>query len=293
MTVTMEGVLEIWDFDTSKHALYKNQAISAKILDDTTCSPAFDVVKNKFLPRLFMVLTNKNILVIASYDNEFVPQFIIPAESETCWAGGGFYSKDQLVVWTKHGDIFNYKLKESATDSCKYNAVLVHTYRMDKKSDIYSESIKISVYANDDELYAFIVCNHPNESGFKILPLPIDQQQEGHTTYAIDISFKEIWPIKDEVDPNFGRITVTEPVNTNHLAIGYDTGKICVVPLSLALLHLNDVSNHLGKRDDVRVFKKTHQSAITCMIVPEHQVSGQQYLLSGGLDGVVKIWNLK
>lgn len=63
MTVTMEGVLEIWDFDTSKHALYKNQAISAKILDDTTCSPAFDVVKNKFLPRLFMVLTNKNILV--------------------------------------------------------------------------------------------------------------------------------------------------------------------------------------------------------------------------------------
>lgn len=87
--------------------------------------------------------------------------------------------------------------------------------------DIYSESIKISVYANDDELYAFIVCNHPNESGFKILPLPIDQQQEGHTTYAIDISFKEIWPIKDEVDPNFGRITVTEPVNTNHLAIGY------------------------------------------------------------------------
>lgn len=113
------------------------------------------------------------------------------------------------------------------------------------------------------------------------------------------------------MDPNFGRITVTEPVNTNHLAIGYgnittrrmicccllymllDTGKICVVPLSLALLHLNDVSNHLGKRDDVRVFKKTHQSAITCMIVPEHQVSGQQYLLSGGLDGVVKIWNLK
>ncbi|KAG1291009.1 hypothetical protein G6F66_008167 [Rhizopus arrhizus] len=28
------------------------------------------------------------------------------------------------------------------------------------------------------------------------------------------------------------------------------------------------------------------------MLVPEHQVSGQQYLISGGLDGVVKIWNL-
>ncbi|ORE01227.1 hypothetical protein BCV72DRAFT_217729, partial [Rhizopus microsporus var. microsporus] len=223
---------------------------------------------------------------IASYDNEFVPQFIIPAESETCWAGGGFYSKDQLVVWTKVDTTFAITQEH------------LYIYSENPPSvrpvgDIYSKSIKISVYANNDELYAFIVCNHPEESGFKILPLPIDQQQEGHTTYSIDISFKEIWPIKDEVDPNFGRITVTEPVNTNHLAIGYDTGKICVVPLSLALLHLNDVSNHLGKRDDVRVFKKTHQSAITCMIVPEHQVSGQQYLLSGGLDGVVKIWNLK
>lgn len=86
---------------------------------------------------------------------------------------------------------------------------------------ILSESIKISVYANDNVLNAFIVCNHPKKSGFKILPLPIDQQQEEHTAYSIDTSFEEIWPIKDEVDPNFGRITVTEPVNTNHLAIGY------------------------------------------------------------------------
>lgn len=76
------------------------------------------------------------------------------------------------------------------------------------------------------------------------------------------------------------------------IQINVDTGKICVVPLSLALLHLNDISNHLDHRDDVRVFKKAHYSAVTCMLVPEHQVSGQQYLISSGLDGVVKIWNL-
>jgi hypothetical protein len=64
------------------------------------------------------------------------------------------------------------------------------------------------------------------------------------------------------------------------------------VPLSLALLHLTDISKHLGKRDDVRVFEHAHHSAVTCMIVPEHHVSGQQYLLSGGQDGAIKIWNL-
>jgi hypothetical protein len=69
-------------------------------------------------------------------------------------------------------------------------------------------------------------------------------------------------------------------------------GTICVVPLSLALLHLTEISNFIEKRDDVRLFEKAHQSAVTCMIVPEHHVSGQQYLLSGGQDGAVKIWNL-
>lgn len=38
-----------------------------------------------------------------------MPQFIIPAESETSWAGGGFYSKDQLVVWTKVDTTFAIK----------------------------------------------------------------------------------------------------------------------------------------------------------------------------------------
>jgi hypothetical protein len=71
-----------------------------------------------------------------------------------------------------------------------------------------------------------------------------------------------------------------------------ETGTICVVPLSMALLHLNEISNYLGKRDDVRVFEYAHQSSITCMIVPDRHVSNQQYLLSGGLDGAVKIWNL-
>jgi WD40 repeat protein len=60
----------------------------------------------------------------------------------------------------------------------------------------------------------------------------------------------------------------------------------------MALMHLTEVSNYLNKRDDVRVFENAHNSAVTCLIVPEHLVSGQQYLLSGGQDGVVKIWNL-
>lgn len=31
---------------------------------------------------------------------EFVPQFMIPAEPETSWAGGQFFGKDRFIIWT-------------------------------------------------------------------------------------------------------------------------------------------------------------------------------------------------
>jgi hypothetical protein len=31
---------------------------------------------------------------------EFVPQFMIPAEPHTRWAGGSFFGEDRFVIWT-------------------------------------------------------------------------------------------------------------------------------------------------------------------------------------------------
>ncbi|KAI8333782.1 hypothetical protein EDC96DRAFT_451092, partial [Choanephora cucurbitarum] len=131
--------------------------------------------------------------------------------------------------------------------------------------------------------------NSSKASGFSVIPL---QQQSSEVTYSIDATFASIWPLKHESNPSFGQVTATAPVNTNHLAIGYDSGTICVVPLSLALLHLSDISRYIEGRDDVRVFEHAHQGAVTCIVVPERHVSDQRYLISGGQDGAVKIWNL-
>lgn len=292
MTVNMEGCLDIWDFDSSNHVIYKVQSISNKILGDAICSPTLSLFRNRTSSRLFMILTSKNVLIMAIYNNEFIPQFIVPSDPETNWEGGGFFAEDRVILWTVNGDIFDYRLQESAVDSKKYSVSLIHSYHLSKKGLVFSESVATTVINCDGDLYALIICNHPQSSGFTIFHLSSDQQQETSSVYTIDTTFKEIWPIKNQVDTGFGQITVTESVNTNYLAIGYDTGKICIVPLSLALLHLNDISSHLENRDDVHVFKKTHHSAVTCMLVPGHHVSDQQYLISGGADGVVKIWNL-
>lgn len=72
-----------------------------------------------------------------------------------------------------------------------------------------------------EELSAVTLCNHPEESGFSILPLPVSEPVEEAVTYCIETTFSDVWPLIEKSDPKFGNITITAPVNTNHLAIGY------------------------------------------------------------------------
>ncbi|KAL7310276.1 hypothetical protein PS15m_009794 [Mucor circinelloides] len=305
LTVTIDGNLNIWDFDVTKHIIYKDQTIPNRpsILSNTTSfDSAFNLIGNPSIPGMCMALTSKNIMILLMQNTVFVSQFIIPAEPPTSWAGGSFFGKDRFVIWTLNGQIFDYTLhppesapSESIPDGDErlcYSATLVRTYNLRKDDLKQSGNIVTAISCKSDQLSAITISNHPESSGLSIVPLSFDQDGESAVDYSIDSTFADMWPLVEKGDPKFGNITATAPVNTNHLAIGYDSGTICVVPLALALLHLTDISKHLGKRDDVRIFEHAHHSAVTCMIVPEHCVSGQQYLLSGGQDGAVKIWNL-
>ncbi|CAO3613085.1 unnamed protein product [Mucor hiemalis] len=300
LTVTIDGRLDIWDFDATKHIIYKDQTVPNRplILNNTTSfDSAFNLVGNKDLPGTCMTLTSKNIMILAVQCMEFVPQFMIPAESNTSWGGGQFFGKYRFVIWTMNGEAV-----PEGDHSLYYSATLVRTYHFENNHSVHPGTVITTILSKldteHDKLFALTLCNHPEFSGYVVLPLtfveklsdPVEEQSP--VTYNIASTFSDIWPLVDKYDRRFGNITATVPVNTNHLAIGYESGTICVVPLSLALLHLTEISSFIEKRDDVRLFEKAHHSAVTCMIVPEHHVSGQQYLLSGGQDGAVKIWNL-
>ncbi|KAI8637841.1 hypothetical protein BD408DRAFT_374442 [Parasitella parasitica] len=309
LTVTIDGKLNIWDFDTTKHIIYKDQTAPNRpsILSNTTSfDSAFNLIGNPLIPGMCMALTSKNVMILLMQNTVFVCQFIIPAEHLTSWAGGSFFGKDRFVIWTVNGHVFDYRLhppeactSESISNNDEklcYSAILFRTYILNNDRPKHGGSVISAVFCRPgeeiDQLSAITISNHPESSGFSIVALSSEKQEQDSVTYSTDSLFADIWPLADKGDPKFGNITATAPVNSNHLAIGYDSGTICVVPLSLALLHLTDLSKHLGKRDDVRIFEHAHHSVVTCMIVPEHQVSGQQYLLSGGQDGAVKIWNL-
>lgn len=111
---------------------------------------------------------------------------------------------------------------------------------------IHSGTVITAIIQQGDQLSAAALCNHPESSGFTILPLQfVDTvsdsapEEKQPSTYSIgksencciictftelkfiDTTFSDIWLLTDKSDPRFGNITTAAPVNTNHLAIGY------------------------------------------------------------------------
>lgn len=67
LTVTIDGKLNIWDFDATKHIIYKDQTIPNRpsILNNTTSfDSAFNLIGNPSIPGMCMALTSKNVMVI-------------------------------------------------------------------------------------------------------------------------------------------------------------------------------------------------------------------------------------
>lgn len=66
LTVTIDGRLDIWDFDATKHIIYKDQSVPNRplILNNTTSfDSAFNLVENKDMPGICMTLTSQNMMV--------------------------------------------------------------------------------------------------------------------------------------------------------------------------------------------------------------------------------------
>lgn len=66
LTVTIDGRLDIWDFDATKHIIYKDKSVPNKSLfmnNTAFFDTAFDLVGTPLIPGICMVLTSKNIMV--------------------------------------------------------------------------------------------------------------------------------------------------------------------------------------------------------------------------------------
>ncbi|KAI7885769.1 WD40 repeat-like protein [Lichtheimia hyalospora FSU 10163] len=143
VTVTMDGKLDIWDFDVAGQVIYKDRSSEnqPKLIKETTSDRVIGLKSCPFFHGLCMVLTRKNAIVFVLRDSAFVPEVTIPAEHGTSWSNAEFCKGNKLLIWAQNGKIFEYYLKPPAgvdpgsmahdENQLYYSVSLMHTYYFD------------------------------------------------------------------------------------------------------------------------------------------------------------------
>lgn len=133
MTITIDGHLDIWDFEPFKQAIYKDRGVlnQPDIVkqEKRVYNAALDLIGHPSIPNLCMVVTHRSVmgsilkisyiiiivlrklirlLQIFSLQNAtFIPHVTIPAQNETGWTGGEFCGKDKFVIYAQVGYLLN------------------------------------------------------------------------------------------------------------------------------------------------------------------------------------------
>ncbi|CAO3619841.1 unnamed protein product [Cunninghamella blakesleeana] len=297
LTATIDGQLNVWDLELTNLVVFKEKQTIHNVpplMDDIT-NRVIDVLYYPSLD-LFMMITQKSITGFQLNHMEFKPHFHLPTLTHNDeWAGGKFISDYRIILWTKNGNVYDYLLKsEKEAYQVHYSAELSTTYTFNNTESSVDDIKTTLCIQGDDDPYILTFCNHTNDgSSYTINKL--EQNEDIPDTYIArnkEKLLKQLWPeYPQENNGLYGSITITIPVSSNHLAIGYESGSICVVPLSISIMYLNQISPQLiHHRQDTRIFENAHNGKVTCLMVPEHD--HDHHLLSGGKDGCVKIWNL-
>ncbi|KAI8383030.1 hypothetical protein BD560DRAFT_206813 [Blakeslea trispora] len=182
---------------------------------------------------MFLALADKKAILFTMREMKFDLQCEVSAGLNSPWTGGSFFDHDQFLVWNREGHVYHYRL-EVKEDVCQ--PVLMCTYKLNNQGLNEHCSTVTSIIqrpGSQNQPLLINIVNCSEESGYSVVPI---QTQHSEIIYNIDDTFGSIWPLVHKVDPSFGQITATAPVNTNHLAIGIRNDLCCTFIISFALL---------------------------------------------------------
>ncbi|GES77357.1 WD40 repeat-like protein [Rhizophagus clarus] len=153
-----------------------------------------------------------------------------------------------------------------------------------------------SIDGKTSNWYLITFRNQINGTSFAFKSLsPITQESGICENYHVreqkwppETYLSDIWQLNHKND----NITVTTMAYDIYLAIGYENGEIHLVPLSKALTKSAEIQNSTSIPNSIRKLEG-HIGKVTCLYTPNSQIFGNKYLLSGGEDCSVRIWDLE
>uniref|UniRef100_A0A452TD53 WD repeat domain 7 n=1 Tax=Ursus maritimus TaxID=29073 RepID=A0A452TD53_URSMA len=244
-----------------------------------------------------------------------------PSENGQTWTGGDFVSADKVIIWTENGQSYIYKLPASclpASDSFRSDVgkavenlipPVQHSLldRADKELLICPPVTRFFC-GFKEHLHKLLI--QGDSSGrlniWNVSDTP-DKQEELKMTTSISLqeAFDKLNPcpagIIDQLSviPNSNEpLKVTASVYIpahGRLVCGREDGSIIIVPATqTAIVQLLQGEHMLRRGWPPHRTLRGHRNKVTCLLYP-HQVSArydQRYLISGGVDFSVIIWDI-
>ncbi|XP_054842950.1 WD repeat-containing protein 7 isoform X2 [Eublepharis macularius] len=326
VAVSVTGILKVWIVTSEVSHMQDTEPIfeeeSKPIYSQNCQSISFCA----FTQRSLLVVCSKYWRVFDAGDYSLLCS--VPSENGQTWTGGDFVSADKVIIWTEDGQSLIYTLPASclpASDTFRsdvgkvvenLNPPQLHCV-MDRavaKSDkqlIICPPVTRFFYGRRECFHKLLI---QGDSSGRLsiwsVPETLDQQDitEGlkvTTSKSLQEAFNKLVPrpagIIDQLsfmphseEPLKVTASVYIPAH-GRLVCGREDGSIIIVPATQTAIVQLLQDEHMRRRGwPPHRTLRGHRNKVTCLLYP-HQVSSrydQKYLVSGGVDFSVIIWDI-
>lgn len=322
VALSVTGILKVWIVTSEISGLQDTEPIFEEESKPIYCQNCQSLSFCAFTQRSLLVVCSKYWRVFDAGDYSLLCSG--PSADGQTWTGGDFVSADKVIIWTENGQSYIYKLPASclpASDSFRSDVgkavenlipPVQHSLLDQKDRElVICPPVTRFFYGCKEYLHKLLI--QGDSSGrlsiWNIADIADKQEaNEGlKTTTCISLqdAFDKLKPcpagIIDQLSviPNSNEpLKVTASVYIpahGRLVCGREDGSIIIVPATqTAIVQLLQGEHMLRRGWPPHRTLRGHRNKVTCLLYP-HQVSArydQRYLISGGVDFSVIIWDI-
>uniref|UniRef100_A0A8C2SIR0 WD repeat domain 7 n=1 Tax=Capra hircus TaxID=9925 RepID=A0A8C2SIR0_CAPHI len=322
VALSVTGILKVWIVTSEISDLQDTEPIFEEESKPIYCQNCQSISFCAFTQRSLLVVCSKYWRVFDAGDYSLLCSG--PSENGQTWTGGDFVSADKVIIWTENGQSYIYKLPASclpASDSFRSDVgkavenlipPVQHSLldRTDKELLICPPVTRF-FYGCKEYFHKLLI--QGDSSGrlniWNISDTPDKPEGNGGLEMTTSISLQEAFDklspcpagIIDQLSviPNSNEpLKVTASVYIpahGRLVCGREDGSIVIVPATqTAIVQLLQGEHMLRRGWPPHRTLRGHRNKVTCLLYA-HQVSArydQRYLISGGVDFSVIIWDI-
>ncbi|XP_048581651.1 WD repeat-containing protein 7 [Nematostella vectensis] len=316
VAISLSGYLAIWALKPAIDSKYAEPAYEQELRELTGCT-THSICCNPFTQRTILVISSNNWLLYDASDFKFLTS--VPCPPNMLWGGGDFIAADCLIVWTKDGSSYVYKLprmccpglQEAAKGNPYQEPTVIHKLALPEvpqsPGDCNDPAMFFS-YGRRDPFYKMVMrgCSNGSVCIWKVkdeILETIKPVEDASPLLQSRISdcwdeFSRPCGLIDSLNGKDEGISVTTSLyipSQGRIVCGRQDGSIVIISAARAaiaqLLRSRSTEGPVWPSHRVLI---GHHGRVTCLLYPrdEYPRYDKHLLVSGGVDFTVKLWDI-